>query len=224
LPRGRGTTAAVGTTEPEALRDRTQTRARILAAALDLFVERGYEGTTVTAIEREVGLAAGSGSLYRHFRSKEDVFVACIEHYSAEYLQRFLPELEAVRKIEDPRERLVRDFQLRLSGFRAFGPIARLMAAEHARFPGLDKALTAPLELDAWNLDWDDSPLPAIAMAAVIGYATLSATPGGPYTSISEDEFVTAVADLLIDAGVALPERRPPRSTQRPNRRHSSRG
>src|SRR5262245_8607750 len=181
--------SAVGATEPEPLRDRTQTRARILDAALALFVERGYEGTTITAIEREVGLAAGSGSFYRHFKSKDDVFVACVEQFASEYMEHFLPELEVVRAIEDPHERLVRDFRMRLEAFRTFEPIARMVNAEISRFPGLFDTLTAPLELDAWNLSWDDSPLPAIAMAALIGYANLIELPGGPFGAIPADEF-----------------------------------
>lgn len=50
------------------------TRERILSAALRLFGERGFIGTTITAIEAAAGLTAGSGSFYRHFKSKEDVF------------------------------------------------------------------------------------------------------------------------------------------------------
>jgi AcrR family transcriptional regulator len=41
----------------------------ILAAALTLFVERGFDGTSVPAVARAAGLAAGS--IYRHFDSKE---------------------------------------------------------------------------------------------------------------------------------------------------------
>ena len=225
MPRGSSTTVVADAVEPEALWDRRRTRARILDAALALFVERGFEGTTVTAIEREVGLAAGSGSFYRHFRSKDDVFVASVEQYAAEYIERFLPELEAVRTIEDPHERLVRDFQMRLSAYRTFAPIARLIAAEQARFPRLARTFTAALELDAWNLAWDDGPLPGIAMAAVIGYASMAELPDGPYGSIPADEFIDALADLLTDSGVTLPERRPPKPTRRrPRARRSSSG
>lgn len=44
---------------------------RILATATALFYEQGYHGTTMRAIASEVGIKAGS--LYNHFRAKEDI-------------------------------------------------------------------------------------------------------------------------------------------------------
>jgi AcrR family transcriptional regulator len=189
--------------------DRTQTRARVLDAALALFVERGYEGTTITAIERQVGLAAGTGSFYRHFRSKDDVFAACVEKFAADFIEQFLPELEAVRAIEDPHERLVRDLRLHLDAFGTFEPIERMLRAESARFPELVDRLTGALQLEAWNLAWDETRLPGIVMAALIGYGNLRGLSGGPYGVIPPDEFVEALANVLLDSGVELPERRP---------------
>jgi AcrR family transcriptional regulator len=58
---------------------RVSTRDRVLDAAFDLFAEVGFAGTTVSEIERRVGLAAGSGSVYRHFPSKDELLPAAIE-------------------------------------------------------------------------------------------------------------------------------------------------
>jgi TetR/AcrR family transcriptional regulator, repressor of fatR-cypB operon len=44
-------------------------RAAILAAALELFVERGFFGTTVPEIAERAGV--GAGTIYRYFDSKE---------------------------------------------------------------------------------------------------------------------------------------------------------
>ena len=49
------------------------TRARLLACAMRLFGEQGYPATTVAQIEQAAGLSPGSGGLYRHFRSKQDL-------------------------------------------------------------------------------------------------------------------------------------------------------
>lgn len=43
----------------------------ILAAALELFSQRGFHGTAVPAIARRAGIAAGT--IYRHFASKEEL-------------------------------------------------------------------------------------------------------------------------------------------------------
>jgi AcrR family transcriptional regulator len=55
------------------------TRDRIITEALRLFAERGYRGTSVADLEKAAGLSPGSGSLYTHFRTKEDVLAAAVE-------------------------------------------------------------------------------------------------------------------------------------------------
>ncbi len=49
------------------------TRERLLSAAQDLIEEGGYAAASVVAIAERAGVAAGT--LYRHFDSKEDLFV-----------------------------------------------------------------------------------------------------------------------------------------------------
>jgi AcrR family transcriptional regulator len=68
---------------------------RLMAAALKLFAERGYEGTTVGAIESEAGLAPRSGALYQHFKGKRELLEAAIEH-----------ELAGMLPLGDPRAEL----------------------------------------------------------------------------------------------------------------------
>jgi AcrR family transcriptional regulator len=79
---------------------RPNTRARILEAALALFLARGFDGTTISDIERAVGLAAGTGSFYRHFKSKDDVFVAAVQGSATEYMEHFLTVLQELDAIE----------------------------------------------------------------------------------------------------------------------------
>jgi len=51
----------------------TGTRERLLSAARDLIEEGGYGAASVLAIAERAGVAAGT--LYRHFASKEELFV-----------------------------------------------------------------------------------------------------------------------------------------------------
>jgi AcrR family transcriptional regulator len=51
----------------------SSTRERLLAAARELIEEGGYAAASVVAISSRAGLAAGT--LYRHFGSKEELFV-----------------------------------------------------------------------------------------------------------------------------------------------------
>ena len=55
-----------------------KSRDQILLAALDLALEHGYQGTTMAAVSASSGLPIGS--VYWHFKSKEQLFVALLEH------------------------------------------------------------------------------------------------------------------------------------------------
>ena len=63
-------------------RDGAQTRERILAAAADLVVERGFGATTINAV-----LEASSttkGAFFHHFESKSALGRALVERYAAQ--------------------------------------------------------------------------------------------------------------------------------------------
>lgn len=54
---------------------------RVLDAAVRLFRERGYNGTSVADLRAMTGLTAGS--LYKAFQDKRGLFVAALDHYVA---------------------------------------------------------------------------------------------------------------------------------------------
>ncbi|CAB3633369.1 hypothetical protein LMG26685_01206 [Achromobacter mucicolens] len=56
----------------------TQRRRELVLAAGRLFSKRGYERTTVRELAKAVGLQ--SGSLFHHFRSKEEILVAVMNN------------------------------------------------------------------------------------------------------------------------------------------------
>jgi AcrR family transcriptional regulator len=59
---------------------RTERREQILEGARRCFAENGYEGATVTRLEREVGLSRGA--IFNYFPSKEDLFIELAERDS----------------------------------------------------------------------------------------------------------------------------------------------
>jgi AcrR family transcriptional regulator len=56
-----------------------RTRAEILQAAHDLFIQQGYHGTSMRQIATQAGVALGG--VYNHFDSKEQVFKAVFIEY-----------------------------------------------------------------------------------------------------------------------------------------------
>lgn len=57
----------------------------ILDVADQLFNEKGYEGTSTNEILERVGIARGT--LYYHFKSKQDILEALVERYNKEIIQ-----------------------------------------------------------------------------------------------------------------------------------------
>jgi AcrR family transcriptional regulator len=64
-----------------------ETRERIVQGAAQVFAQKGYEGATTRAIAQAAGV--NEVTLFRHFGSKKNIFMAVIERFSA------LPGLEA---------------------------------------------------------------------------------------------------------------------------------
>lgn len=79
----------------------TVPRDRILHAAARLFRERGYQGTTVRDIAEAVGIL--SGSLFYHFRSKEEILLEIMREAA---LSLCLRAEDVLHRTEDPAERL----------------------------------------------------------------------------------------------------------------------
>lgn len=88
-------------------RRRTGTRDRLLEAALGIFAKQGYAGTTVSELERAVGLTPGSGALYRHFDSKEALLLAAVRAYHAR-MKDICDAVRAKGAAEDARAELTR--------------------------------------------------------------------------------------------------------------------
>lgn len=63
---------------------RVNTKDRIMQAALTLFVEQGYQKTSIARIESEAGLVPRAGAFYRHFDSKQALLVEVAKAYVSE--------------------------------------------------------------------------------------------------------------------------------------------
>jgi AcrR family transcriptional regulator len=55
---------------------KSDTKKKIIENARKLFAERGFNGATTAEIARHVGVS--EAALYKHFKSKKEIFLACI--------------------------------------------------------------------------------------------------------------------------------------------------
>jgi len=78
-------------------------RAQLLDVAAELFSTRGYAGATTAQIAKEAGIT--EPIIYRHFKSKRDLFVALIERTGRQTLEQWETDLEGV---DDPGARLAK--------------------------------------------------------------------------------------------------------------------
>lgn len=63
------------------------TKERILAAALEMFSQKGYEGTNIRELSASLGLV--KSGIYKHYKSKEAIWNALLDKMIAYYGERF---------------------------------------------------------------------------------------------------------------------------------------
>jgi AcrR family transcriptional regulator len=111
---------------------RTQeTQARLLEAAEALFVRDGFEGAQLD----EIAAAAGrsKGSVYTHFKNKEDLFLALFEHRTGASVEQLA---SIVKKCADQKQRIAafREFYVGFVRDKAFSILTlefKLYALRH---------------------------------------------------------------------------------------------
>jgi len=189
------------------------TRDRILDASLSLFASRGVDGTNVTDIEAESGLSPGSGSFYRHFRSKEDVLEAVVDR-----------EIDHVRKRResgpppdrapagDPRVTLAVEFTESLQGLERMRDLIALLGREGERMPDLASRINEVMvegglrwsaeriqtRMEAGQIpERDVEGLAAVIMSALVGYHLANQFFGDVPSSVERARFVSSLVDLV---------------------------
>lgn len=118
------------------------TKEKILDAALTLFAERGYDGTSVEQIARLVGIKAPS--LYKHFKGKEDILNTLVDIAEVRYEEKF-GSSNNLGKIPETLEEFVRMTMKRIR-FTMTDPVIRririFLVQEQFRSPALSEITT----------------------------------------------------------------------------------
>jgi AcrR family transcriptional regulator len=172
------------------------TRDRILDAAMDVFAEDGFAGATISEVERRVGLAVGTGSLYRHFPSKEALLQAAVEREVTSLRAQMAQALAALPQGGDPAARALAAYAQRLHDLRRFDRLFRLMLTDGDRVPQLRQAIWTVLAVPVKATIDEEDVVEAVAEAALGGYHLFSIMQGRPYNGVIEEQFLRALVDM----------------------------
>lgn len=194
----------------------TPTRDRLLTEGMRLFGERGYGSTSVAQIEAAAGLSPGSGSLYKHFRSKQELLATGLDR-----LLRTGRPIPAPPQAQDPDalvallrdvvriglRRLEEDRDLNRLLFRGLDAFPELLERfgdeEIKRLHEQTVALLAEMSGPASeSADW--SAVAVALQGATAHYWLLSDLFGQHPSGVGEERFVAAVAGLAA-AALAIP-------------------
>ena len=124
-------------------------RTAILQVAREVFCEVGYASTSMASIAARLG--GSKGTLYKYFRSKEELFAATLDDLIASYGgQTLLPAITG-----DDLEKTVTVICRKVSAAMASPPLLalfRLVIAESPRFPELGRAYHERLMVPAYRV------------------------------------------------------------------------
>lgn len=178
------------------------TRTRILDTALAQFAARGVDAVAVTDLEQGAGLSPGSGSFYRHFRSKEDVLGAVVA--------REVDRAEARRSTGAPGPDLAAEYAAALEALDALRPLIALLVRDGARLPHVDRIRAVLAEggahLDASHLrermaagqipERDADGVATVVLFALVGHHLAEQFFGAP-VGVDRIRFAAALASLV---------------------------
>jgi AcrR family transcriptional regulator len=80
-------------------RRRQRTRDLLLDAAKDVFAQRGFEGASLEEIAEAAGYTRGA--IYKHFGSKEELFLAVNKRWNESFLESFVESIDPSTPIEE---------------------------------------------------------------------------------------------------------------------------
>jgi TetR/AcrR family transcriptional regulator, mexJK operon transcriptional repressor len=113
--------------------------ARLIEIAASMFMERGFEATSVDAVAEAAGI--GKATLYARYKDKGELFAAVLQRK----IDRWLAENETAEEAASGR---IEDILLALARRTIAGAltpeavaISRIVMAESGRFPGLAKRM-----------------------------------------------------------------------------------
>lgn len=146
-----------------------QTRARLLDAALSMFLERGYDAPSIAEITERADL--GAGTYYLHFRDKRSLYEALVRRDLLALRSRWKDEREARKLSGRSSAEIALMVEMVLESLLSDLPRARLVLLDG---PPLESWLLDEIGREMARVLGDRVPAPELVANLVIG-ATLNA-------------------------------------------------
>ncbi|CAN7627103.1 TetR family transcriptional regulator [Mesorhizobium sp. LjRoot246] len=185
-------------------------RERILREAIRLFAERGYDRTSVPDIQEAAGLSRGSGALYKHFPSKQDLLATAIEEFVGTAREGRAELGGAALPIDESSRRLVEGMLEKLGANR---DVLRILWRDLEHFPGLKASARVEIMQSTYLAvaEWlrehqrqgelrphDSEAVAAVIVGSVAMFRVFEAIWGETAIDISDERFASAWSDLLL--------------------------
>lgn len=182
---------------PRREREKLRQRQEMLAAALDLFSQKGYHNVSMHEIAEKAEFAIGT--LYKFFQNKEDLYKTIVLERCDDFEEAFK---RAMEKSDDEIEKLRHYVRFRGERFRNNLPFVRLFLAESR---GISFNLKAGVHDEVRQRYYDILKRLASVFASGIDKKR--------FKNIADPYFLAAALDSILDASLLLwldaPERYP---------------
>jgi len=182
---------------PRREREKLQQRQEILAAALDLFSQKGYHNVSMQEIAGKAEFAIGT--LYKFFQNKEDLYKTLVLERCDDFAAGLC---RAMEQSEDEVEKLRHYVRFRSDRFRHNLPFVRLFLAESR---GIGFNLKAGLDDEVRKRYYDILQRLASVFASGIDNQR--------FKRIADPYYLAVALDSVLDASLLLwldtPERHP---------------
>jgi AcrR family transcriptional regulator len=188
------------------------TRERLMAAAMTLFAERGFEGASVGAIERAAGLAPRSGALYQHFKGGKDELLRCAIERELRAIDEFGSVIEML-PLGELRAELTLLARWNLGSLERRSELARFVRRDAARLPAelrdelYERLVGRPYEqVVTWLQDRfaaaserpDLHALALVLVESISAYHSMRRTFGRTPDDVDDERFIAAWAETAL--------------------------
>lgn len=156
---------------------KAETRVDLIAAATEVFVERGYHAASLQQVAQRAGFT--TGAIYGHFRNKDELFLAVFEQFALTRVAELgSPHIAPEGTFGERARALADQWMARHTENPGFTVVALEFAVRAIRTPQLREALAgryAAVRLAAARMLEEDAraagvelPLPALELATVL--------------------------------------------------------